>query len=776
MSLGLTLLTLSILVACSGPSTPPDSDGILSVKGIINLPADHGLDLSVLSVSTPVGTYPVSARGEFDAEVFGGARTEIGVEDLSGELLLLATNVAGTVEVSLSSTAEALMYYLVGGMWLPPEHQDTVRSLLEGRPEADAIATELTRLLASGTNGMAHPDAGLVAALESAHASLLNDSALDRLVASAVAPPAIAAQDVDYRPMAVDGSNIVIEPGATSQAGVLMLHNPTGSGVVAQNHYRRPSALLVYETGWENADGVLTENDPPIPVETVDVPATGQLEFFNALVDVVTGDSPWSPVTSPKVNLAGHQGAARTHYQLVIVGPSATDATWPIMDDPRFDIFHGHWEDVELEKATELFLDELLLPLIEVYGLGSLAKLDAAKLASMRSRVRLIHDEYLTGLGVILRNRQTGYVNGLKYAIEELVSNRNLRIDMVDMIRDALAESDKNRAAIEALERRLSSRASANAIAAAVQTLLVGGDVAKIMYDLAGSPAVVGWEAVSAPTLFALTPDSATVTRYNPSARFVVVPKGATSGSFLYRWSTSGGHGDLSDLLQDGVTIVTDSKEIWYFHDTPLNIEDTDADSISVEVFEVEPGATSIPPDASPVARMAAQVRGDDIDVDSRIEINYGITPLGMYSGGLQFGCAEMYLRFDAEPGAKSYHVHARGVGGQGDVRNPNQQFRLEGPNQTEFIDPNAEWVGSVIEEGYTPDWNGVCNWQVRGVYASQPITFSAWYDRDEEQYVVHLFTNVDHSGIGLPIDLGERVELWYQWIENATFEVVVNR
>src|SRR5690606_14717842 len=194
---------------------------------------------------------------------------------------------------------------------------------------------------------------------------------------------------------------------------------------------------------------------------------------------------------------------------------------------------------------------------------------------------------------------------------------------MLDMVRDALAESDANKASIEAMERRLSSRASASAIAAAVQALLVGGDVAKIMYDLASSPAVVDWTAVSAPSLFALTPERATVTRNNASARFTVVPKRATSGDFIFRWTTSGAHGDLSDLLQGGTSIVTDSREIWYCHDTPLSIEDSDVDTISVEVFEVDPGATSIPPGATPVARMAAEVRGDDRELDSRIDLSY---------------------------------------------------------------------------------------------------------------------------------------------------------
>src|SRR5690606_6984849 len=142
-------------------------------------------------------------------------------------------------------------------------------------------------------------------ALEAAHASLLGDARLDlvaldgvNLGSAALVPGASAFSQagvsVTVTPAAVDGSNIIIEP-TTRQAGVFVLHNPSGAGVVAQNHFRRPAALLAYEESWEDADRVEHPVDPPVLVERVEVPATGQLEFLNALLDVVTGDSPWSP-------------------------------------------------------------------------------------------------------------------------------------------------------------------------------------------------------------------------------------------------------------------------------------------------------------------------------------------------------------------------------------------------------------------------------------------------------------------------------------------------
>ena len=760
------------------------------MKGMVLLPAGTGLDLSGLTVSTPLGTYPVSATGEFTVSVFDGAMTELGVEAQNGSLLLLGMTSGAAAELSPTSTAEALLYYLVGGMWLPPAQQDKVRSLLQGAPEVADLASELERQLLAGGNGVAEPDSGFLDALEAAHASLLGDARLDlvaldgvNLGSAALVPGASAFSQagvsVTVTPAAVDGSNIIIEP-TTRQTGVFVLHNPAGAGVVAQNHFRRPAALLAYEESWEDADRVEHPVDPPVLVERVEVPATGQLEFLNALLDVVTGDSPWSPVMSPALKLAGHEGASRTHYRLILVGPSATDAAWPIMSYPLFAGFHDQWSDIATDKSIELFLDDLLIPLMEVYGLGNMAKVDAAKLNGMRQRVKQIYDTHLLGLGVFLKPGAASYANGLKFVMQELVENRNFRLDMMNMVAEALEESASNKAAVEAMEKRLSARASASAIAAAVQTVLVGGDVAKIMYDLAGSPSVVDWTAVSAPALFALTPGEATVTRSNASARFTVVPKGQTSGNYLYRWTTSGTYGELSDLLHDGKTLDTAESDVWYFHNSPVSITNYDYDTIAVEVFEVDEGATTIPAGASPIARMAASVRGDDRVIDSRLEVNYGATPTGMFKDGMRFGCAEMLLRFKAEKGAKTYLVTITGVGGQGDERNTNQDFRLRGPNKTVFIDPNAKINGSTIEDGFTADYYGVCDWRSPtkpSYYAASPITAYARYDRPNDEYVVHLFTAVDYSGIvPKPLNIPEQVDLWYDWVANATFEVKVNR
>ena len=64
-------------------------------------------------------------------------------------------------------------------------------------------------------------------------------------------------------------------------------------------------------------------------------------------------------------------------------------------------------------------------------------------------------------------------------------------------------------------------------------------------------------------------------------------------------------------------------------------------------------------------------------------------------------------------------------------------------------------------------------------VFGGEPVTLdpAMVQDSTSAQYVVHLFTNIDHTGIVQdPVDLAERVDLWHQWLENAYFEVKVNK
>lgn len=764
-----TSAALLILAACGGPSVPPpepEPEGAQRIEGSVTLPAGHGLDLAQLLVVTPIGSYPVASDGAFSADIYAGSG-ELGLQTSEGELLLLGANQGGAAELSLASSAEALLYYLVGGPWIGADQQASLRALLAGSAAADPVAAELTRQLLAGGNGLAEPDAGTLSALEAAAVALV--PTVSALRSPAEAAPAHGAADL-LRPAAM-GDNLVIQPSATVQAGAQVLHNPTGSGVVAQNHIRRPAALLAYQVEWTDVHGTVHPIDPPFLEQTLDVPATGQLELLQAIVDVFTAGSPWSPVLSERLALPGREGAARTRYELVLLGPSLTDASWPISSDPRFEAFHDAWDDIVLDKTIELFLEELVLPLIEVYGLGKVAKFDAAKLRSMRERVRIIHDPYLAQLGVFLAQGSHGYVNGLKFVIQELATNRTYRLDMLGMVADALAESDRNLANIQAIEGRLAARASTTAILAAVEAVLVSGDVTKILYDLAGAPEAVSWTVDSAPTLFALTPDSAVVTRNHASARFKAFPRGPVNGHFLYRWSTSGSHGAITDLLAPETkdSFVTTSAEAWYFHDYPVGIEDDHHDTVTVEVFEVEEGVTTLPSGAQPIARMAAEVRGRNRHLDGDFVVLYDTTPPGYWIEGRITPCVAMYLAIPVEPGTRSYRVVLSGTGGVGNEKQYNNDLQRSAYNVVDFA-PSDTTTWRPFE--------GACNWpnQNGTGYTLPPSTLFPYYDPDNQRYLLHINTIWHVYWVHAPVDLGAAVDQWYGWMEGADIEITFQR
>lgn len=597
----------AVLVACGGGGGGSDRlpDGACSVQGEISLPAGSGLNVADLSVTTAYGSYPVAPTGRFAATVDTEGASEVGAETATGDLVLLGTSQGNQVRLSAQSTAEALLYYAIGGMWLPAEVQDRVWELLEDVEGSGAVAAEIERLLASGVNALTEPDEALTAALEAAHQQLLGSAAVSNL---GVLP-------TNYTPMAEASSNVLIHQGTRTLSGAQVVHDPNGGGIVVLNEYRRPSALLVYEVSYDDVEGVNHPVEPPKLVTTIDVPATGKLELLNSLYDVITGDAPFAPVMSPAADLPVTNGARKTYYELVLIGASANSAEWPITSDPRFAGQLEEWEDVYFEQTLELFLDELLLPLIETYTLGKSANVSAANLTKLRERMQIIYRTHLAEVGVHLTRSQRGYALAIKQALHELATNRHLRTGTLDALEEALSVADRNKFEREAMERRLAGRAAAATVAAAVQGIMLTGDVSAILSNLVSSTWAVSWQAEAIPLLFTLSPTKVELdVNGRGEAFFEVKPIRATDQRFLYRWTTTGVNGTISDYFQDGKEFQTDSNEVFYTHDRPLHMRVGEADTVTVEVFPVDEGVNTIPAGAEPIyiGTATIQVTGDD--------------------------------------------------------------------------------------------------------------------------------------------------------------------
>jgi hypothetical protein len=224
-----------------------------------------------------------------------------------------------------------------------------------------------------------------------------------------------------------------------------------------------------------------------------------------------------------------------------------------------------------------------------------------------------VYDSHLLGLGVYLQaGTAEGYASAVRFVIEELASNKTLRLDMLEVFAEAMDLSERRAISIEAADARLAAHASAAAVAFAVETVLVAGDITKIVTDLASAPAVASWQADVMPARFLVHPPLATVSKVETSVEFGVVSIGdPPSGNYRFRWSTSGHHGVIYDYMSpEGLVLDTTSPEVLYLLEDPLTVQSGDVDTILVEVFLVENGVDEIPADARPIGKGQAEVHG----------------------------------------------------------------------------------------------------------------------------------------------------------------------
>ncbi len=773
----IALVALLTLTACGGGSKtpPPKDDEPKEISGRVVLPAGATAKPETLKAVTGLGSFAVAADGTFTAQVIGDGPTEIDVLDATGALVLSA--VAGgaptttTLDVGSRSSAEVLLYYTLGGFLLPADAQPKVWELIQKEAAVDDLADALSASFAAGGLPLSDEDAALAEELDLAWQSVfgprpmgLTGSGLKDLMTAALAPAGL------LEPQAGGSSNIVIEPDAgTVQSGVSVIHNPVGSGVAAQNNFRRPAALLAYQVGYRDDGGNDQAISPPVLTGTVDVPSTGSLGVIQALTDIVKGEAPWSPAVSGGLPLTLHDGL-RTYYQLVLLGPSLDAVTHPpLYDDTRFMDERARWNEIRGDKTLELFMNDIALPILENFAFGGIGHVDASKLGKLRQQFKAVNDTHLASLGIFLKAGGS-YAEAVKFVLTELATNNRYRLDFFEVMVDAMLESEKSKMSFEAVEARLKIRASASGIVAAVQIALSAGDVAAIMTDLNSALPAVGWTATASPTLFALDPEHAYFTKSQPQVKLSVSTRGPVTGNFMYRWTTTGSYGELTDGPKKGTTIDTVYTSVWYTVRAPHTIKDDQKDGVSVAVYEVEPGATSIPAGQAPIARMAAELSGYDREIDARLEVRYGSTPPGFFLEGKTVSCATMFLHVPKEKGATKYSITFDGFGGVGNPDNSNT-YLFYNSSYTYVIDLN---------DSSTTIWpyRGVCDWRHDddNQFYGSPAGFVARDAGDE--YLVSVYSNLGFLE-GVPpgaLDLPDKVALWYDWASQGTVKVTYSK
>jgi hypothetical protein len=653
---------------------PPDQILYARVTGNLELPAGSAITPGACRVLALTGESAVADDGTFPVLAPKDGNFQVCLTDAAGNLMLTGFAGPNGGTISVQETAVTLAYYALGGFALPPEYDEALLDLIRESSAIDTLAAVIETKFLTNPMVITDGDDDLTAAIGAARDDLMPE--MTRY--SAGVQPEKVLLPFAARPVAANTTSnklIQIDPDAnTMQSGIQIFQNPSGEGIVAQNSFRRWPSMVCYQTGKENEQGVREDFYPPKQIgDFHNIPSTDRLEFFNAIWDVISGDSPYAPIQSDPVDLPLAEGSRKTFYKIVVLGPTLDFVTIPpVWSDTLFFSFADSWNNKMDSLVFKTFWLDFAWPVIETFLFVKGANAQQAKLDSFIDEFKSLCDSRLANLGVILRSKEdTFLIFAVQLVLDTLKNDGRFRIDFLNTCRKALKQSALNRANFEAMEGKLKAMSNAAAVVAAIQVAFASVDVAAVIKDLQSSRSGEVWSATVTPAKVHLEPSEATVTQNQVSASFTASVGGSPDGAFVYRWSTTGTYGIISDNAgKQGKNFDSTQKTVYYMVD-PGAMIDGELDTVTVEVFD-DDGSGTIPYGAVSIGKATSKVlgdRGDEIgDTETRGE-DWLITyeqggGWGVYAGvailAVWKGDVRDYLGMVTAPGYNPWYVTIR--------------------------------------------------------------------------------------------------------------------
>lgn len=622
-------LLATAVIGCSNAPTPSSSAAAgagATIGGSVRLPAGTGLDPAKLTIDSPFGSSPVASDGSFRSAVNAGP-TFVLASEPGGKLVLCGFLREGATELSARSTAEVLLFYALGAFTVPGDSFAAAVQAVAVSPQAAALSTTLETRLAAVPTLLTDGDADALAAVLRARDEILATSSA--AARSARAPANAAAVDVANGPAVVaslavargpggatrvdlGAANVVVsDPGARS--GVEVLANPDGNGIVARNDRRRDVELFAYQVASEDANGTRTEIDPPVLAGgPLAVPATRTLNVVFSTLDALSGSgaSAWAPVFSQPLDLPLVDGSVRTSYVIVAIGPTADPSDVPALwTESRWFGEVDRWKAAASKLGWRGFIAEHLVSVLTLSIFGSIYQVPTARLqqfeAALRSNAEAVLAKYGVSDPLALRAR----AKVTAALIEEAGTNASYNRALITEASEIVGQAVPNEQRIAQIQGRFRFLSKAGLILAIVDAVFSVADIGAVAKDLASSSQAESWNVTAVEAAVRLTPSSGLVTPKSPSAEFKVVVNGDPNGLFVYRWSTSGAFGKVSDYLTDGLSVDSHSDKALYLANDPTSITDSLRDTVTVEVF-ADDGSGTIPAGAKAIGKATATVSG----------------------------------------------------------------------------------------------------------------------------------------------------------------------
>ncbi len=560
----------------------------------MQLPAGSSVSLSGLTVATSAGQAPVGASGGFSARQIGSGVALVSVADGAGRPVLcgfLDAGLRGTPTINARSTAVALLFNALQAFTLPRDSWARAIELISSNAATDTLAEVAARRIAANPHAAVDGDTELMTALFAA-VDAINPPALPQAARALRSAPPVGAPTraasvgvTVARRSEPDVAPITVEP-SDAQSGVRVLQNTAGNGIVVTNRYRRHIAYYVYRTEWQDSSDAWHSITPwelvaPGNGDLGYVPAvSGFSGVIGSLLDVATGEIPYSEVSGPPVLLSvAPTDAKKTRYRVFVVGPSfkgvELEAAMPA--DLTSEVVRTELRVAHANACAVTFVFEYGLPILlqfvsaeNIRGALSLEK----KPALAADIVRLFTQYYPQFGGYVASGNYKSATATLAKAVAE---NSILRKALIKKLIAAGLFVD----AIESI-----GAAWTSALVAPIEIVdrfLATVDLGIVTGHLATSDLFVQWAATATRPNIRIQPDPAAVTSGldTPLTCYGVA---GVSGTKEYQWSTAGAHGHLEDGSGHSGTSFTSSQQIVrYVADAAA--KDGDEDTVSVKAY-----------------------------------------------------------------------------------------------------------------------------------------------------------------------------------------------
>lgn len=536
----------------------------------VNLPAGEDIDLDTTTLLAFTNEYTVDANGASTIDYNTNSQVLTYLLDENDNILLMGFLSTEKSELSISSSAEVLLYFGLG------------------TPFVSSFAREVFHEEIQDTQGFTD----FVAALETLYAGNIL-----LFAENAFLPPL-----TDYLGNLItkDELNILNTIDITNgiQSG-MFLDNDNIDRISITNQYYRRGHAFIYKTRFRDMGGQETilnaviEGSETADSEEAILPANANTTSNRGLKGFRGAGSEPIAYKTPEIELSLEASESEATYQVRVVGPGNNQSSLELTN-------------AETEKLEELLTDfmalDVLLPVfLDLIGHGNAFEnnqnssiTDLSQVGSLEGYRTQVNAAIMQAPGTFDALRAGDITEAIRtffaYARTETVGQ-----DIFSALRASVAAFNPQSYYVQQNESIVNTLLRLDKGMVLINTILDNNEYGELFAGFNNSTQLENWKVVVQQDDVDLLPDQASTLTFRNNTFSVDTDVVLEDGQSLsYQWSTSGTYGTLNDGAGNtGTSFESDSETVTYRSTTPASqLGASNPDTITVTIFLVQANGT----------------------------------------------------------------------------------------------------------------------------------------------------------------------------------------